>query len=144
MGLVRTDQGLWTVTNWLSRNEPHGHEFSVWVSPLFLRTAANTEYDQKKIQGLARGILRGAGKIVANHHRCLSFGKWGLEVIDLLENGRCFHLEQKSDDILLSAGGKWSCHNIDHAQEQSILMAIWCLWARYISDEVSSIAERAS
>jgi hypothetical protein len=136
MGIARNDLYLWTIMNWISHNEPHGHEFSIWVSPLFLRTAANAEYNQNVAQDLARGILRGAGRTVADHHRCLLFGKWGLEAIDLFENGRCFHLEQQSDETFLRSGGKWSCHNIDHAHEQSILMAIWFSWASYIEGEV--------
>jgi len=135
---IRADLHLWTVTSWLSRNEPHGYEFSVWVSPLFLRTAAKVDYDQEKYQELAREILRGAGRNVEDYHRCLSFGKWGLEAIELFDNGKCFHLEQKPDETLLRSGGEWSCHNIDHADEQSLLMAIWFSWASFVETEIGS------
>jgi hypothetical protein len=132
----RADLHLWTVTSWLSRDEPHGHEFSIWVSPLFLQTAARADYDPEKCQELARELLRGAGRDVADYHRCLSFGKWGLVAIELFGNGKCFYLNQKSDEVLLRSGGEWSSHNIDHAPDQSLLMAIWISWASYIETEV--------
>jgi len=139
MDPTRSDLHLWTVTNWLSRNEPHGYEFSIWVSPLFLETAAKADYDQEKCQELARQLLRRAGRNVADHHRCLTFGEWGLEIIDLFDNGKCFYFEQKPHETVLRSGGKWSCHNIDHAHEQSLLMAIWLSWANYIETEIESI-----
>lgn len=132
---ARPDLHLWTVTNWLSRREPHGHEFSLWVSPLFLQAAAKADYDEEKFQKDAREILRAAGENVADHQRHLSFGKWGLEGIDLLDGGKWLHLEQRPDDVLLSRGGQWSCHNIDHAVDQSALMEIWFSWASYIEAE---------
>ena len=135
MSQIEANLNLWAVTNWLSRNEPHGHEFSIRVSPLFLRTAMNADYDQKKLQAAARDILRGVRGKVGDCHDCLQFGKWGVEAIDLYMNGTCFYLDQKSDDMLLSFGGTWSSHNVDHAHEQSLLMALWFMWASYIEAE---------
>jgi hypothetical protein len=138
MSQAEANLNLWAITSWLSRDEPHGHEFSIRVSPLFLRTAMNADYDEKKLQAAARDILRGVGEKVADYHECLQFGKWGVEAIDLFTNGKVFHLEQRSDDELLCSGGTWSSHNINHAHEQSLLMALWFMWASYIEAEVSS------
>ncbi|HEY5221410.1 MAG TPA: hypothetical protein VIJ29_04740 [Candidatus Paceibacterota bacterium] len=133
---IQSKQLLWKVTAWLSRNEPHGHEFSIWVSPSFLETARRIKYDEGKLQECARSLATMSGVIVSRGCRYLSFGQWGLQGIDLLDGGRCFHLQMSSEGLFTTAGGKWSSHNIDHASDQSLLMAIWLSWAQFVEAEM--------
>jgi len=137
----RAELHLWTVTSWFSRSEPHGHEFSIWVSPLFLETAARIQYDEETCQASARETIRQAEGRVSRGCNYLSFGRWGLETIDLFNNGKCFYLEALSANAFLH-GGVWSSHNIDHAHEQSILMAIWLSWAHFVETEVETVSRR--
>ncbi len=129
---------LWKITAWLSRNEPHGHEFSIWVSPLFLKTAKHLSYDEERLQASVRALAEKAGMKVSQGCRYLSFGTWGLQAIDLLDGGRCFHLEMSSEGGFMYTGGKWATHNIDHAGDQSLLMAIWLLWAQFVEAEIGA------
>lgn len=133
---LQTEKLLWKVTAWFSRNQPHGHEFSIWVSPEFLETARRIQYDQEQLQESARALAMEAGVNVSRGCQYLSFGKWGVQVIDLLDAGRCFHLEMPPEQVFLEVGGKWSSHNIDHAADQSLLMAIWLSWAQLVELEV--------
>jgi len=133
---------LWRPIAWGTRVGMGGHDFAIWASPDFLKAAKTARYDEGRLQKLAREIFKESGKSVEGYETPFEFGEYGLNRINLFRNGMWFVLEGETPDRYMLRGGVYSCHNIDHAQDQSILMALWLRWVDVVETSIEDSEKR--
>lgn len=136
MSLYNLEAHLWTIRSWSASKEPHGYEFSLWVSPRFLDAACNASQGVD-LQDMANQALQkvGLGDRVVRSPLHFS-AKCGLDYIELPGGGGC------GLNVQEGAGGSamYRSHNVDTAEQQSILFALWYLWAQHVEQYMAEEA----
>ena len=125
----------WTARAWLCGQELRMHEFTIVVDSEFLETAKSVKVDPEKVQEKAREFASEAGYRVSDTEELLILGEHGIEQINLPGGGGAYlHLSMVS--ISATKGALYETHNIDHANQQSFLMAVWVWWAGYVTSSM--------
>lgn len=128
---------FWTVKTWMNEPGQNHNAFSIWASPSFVLAAqkAMAAMDEGQAQKGAWDIIKRSSlsSIYSEHHQWLKFRpEVGLAHIDCPGNACGLDLDFKSADQYLRTGFTLLPHNIDTANQQSVLFAIWLWWAQYV------------
>ena len=128
MPAYNPDVHLWTIMNWSARNRPHGHEFKLWVSSRFLAVARKVPQGGE-LQQFASLTLRDAGIPGYEKKDLFHFGiEHGLEHFELPGEGGCsVNVEDFGNGSAI-----YRSHNVDRAEQQATLFALWLLWAQHV------------
>jgi hypothetical protein len=126
-------QYLWTVDSWASQPGMGLCAFSLRLSPAFLKAAKLTQYDPERLQIQARHLvdLSGLGVPMA-HETFFHFGEYGVHNIAVPGNATGLDWHLPYGDIggaVEEEGVELAPHNIDSPLQQSVLMALWMIWA---------------
>lgn len=125
----------WTVRAWLCGQERRMHEFTIEVDNRFLEATRSVGFDPEAVQEHARHLASLAGYRVSRHDQLLLLGEYGIEQINLPGGGGSW-LNLSKVSISETKGAVYETHNIDHANQQSFLMAVWVWWAHCVTDSI--------
>jgi len=125
----------WTTGAWLCGQELRMHEFTIVVDSEFLEMARSVEFDPETAQEHARKLAGLAGYRVSKGQQLLLFGEYGIEQINLPGGGGAY-LYLSLVSISATKGALYETHNIDHANQQSFLMAVWVWWAGCVTSSM--------
>lgn len=131
---------LWKIVSWHCKGDSiYGdYSFIILVSPLFLKSARKAQFKKDKLQERARRKIREAGFNVRDYEVFLEFGEFGAIRFQVPGNACWLSMDIKREN-LMEKGTILSTHNVDHAHQQSTLMALWNFWAKLVERQFRNI-----
>lgn len=134
---------FWTVKHWMNRPGMNYNGFTIWASPKFVEAAkkAMGEMDEERVQAHARAMVCESDRRGEHHHWLTFRPEVGLAHIDVPGNACGLDLDFKSEEIYEKAGFTLLPHNIDTAEQQSTIFAIWVWWAQCVETYVDDAEE---
>ncbi len=135
MTVLNPELHLWTIEDWSCFHGDYGGSFKIWVSPKFLETASEAKHDEETSQKTVRSIIKRAGYKVSESERFLQFGKFGLMHFSIPGMASGMDISYNESDVL-KKGAEFVAHNVDSLLQQSLLMAIWMMWANFIESQI--------
>ena len=127
LNIERPDLNFWRLRNIACNNSHGGCEFSIFVSNGFLETAQHRKLNRVKLQRLAREVAKLSNFNVQKNTDLLIFSSFGIQQFNY-PNGGGTWLRLELDSICKD-GAIYSTHNCDRPGQQSILLAMWLIYA---------------
>ena len=126
---------MWTVEVWNchfgDRDISQSYDFKLRVSAEFVEKVRRAEFSQQLAQQTMRQVAKRAGHEVSESFELILFGPYGVHQLSHPGGGGCW---LQIDGIPNHSDGSLtlSTHNCQTPSQQSLLMAMWTLWAQYI------------
>ncbi len=130
------DLHFWTIKYWINEPGLNHHGFDIWVSPKFvcLSTFLCKTLSIDKLEEEAKALVITAGyDVTLSGMRYTNFDR-NIGLVNISVPGNACGLDLDIDNSMnyRDEGYNLIPHNVDTPLQQTTLLGIWLLWAKYV------------